>query len=41
MLNTRGVTASSFPQASPGETSLIRVLSKRNLEMVFPEKTLG
>jgi hypothetical protein len=24
----------------PGETSLVRVLSKRNLEVVFPKKIL-
>jgi hypothetical protein len=30
-----------FLQISPGETSLIRVLSKRNLEVVFLEKTLS
>jgi hypothetical protein len=28
------------PQVLPGEASLVWVLSKRNLEVVFPEKTL-
>jgi hypothetical protein len=29
-----------FLQVSPGETSLIQVLSKKNLEVVFLEKSL-
>jgi hypothetical protein len=32
--------ASLLPQVLPREASLIRVLLKRNLEVVFPEKIL-
>jgi hypothetical protein len=32
--------ASLLPQVLPGEASLVRVLLKRNLDMVFPEKNL-
>jgi hypothetical protein len=30
-----------FPQALLGETRLVQVLSKRNFEVIFPEKSLS